>query len=454
MCISTILQKRELSIYGIFCLQRSGMDRDTVDCMVSGPVPKDAKALSGFLFIIEIDACGVGMDAAQFGKVARGVNEEGIQYYDKLINELLANGLQPYATLFHWDLPQVLEDDYGGFLSTLILSDFHDYAQLCFERFGDRVKHWTTVNEPWSFSIGGYVRGNFAPGRCSSWLNPNCTAGDSATEPYLVTHHQLLAHATAAKLYKDKYQKIQMGSIGITLISSWMVPYSNSTLDHRAARRALDFMLGWCLEPLHSGAYPLTMRALVGKRLPKFTKEQSEMLRGSYDFLGLNYYTAFYASHISKSNGINVSYTTDSLTNLTVERNGIPIGDQGGSDWLHVYPQGIRELLLYVKRYYNNPPIYITENGFDEVNNATIPIKEALVDNRRIKYYHQHLSFVREAIHDGVNVMAYFAWSLMDNFEWSDGYTVRFGIIFVDFSDGLKRYSKHSAKWFRIFLKK
>ncbi|CAJ1952333.1 unnamed protein product [Sphenostylis stenocarpa] len=140
------------------------------------------------------------------GKVKGGVNKEGINYYNNLINELLAKGLQPFVTIFHWDLPQSLEDEYGGFLSPNIVKDFQDYAELCFKEFGDRVKYWLTLNEPWTFSKHGYAEGATAPGRCSPWQNLNCTGGDSATEPYIVAHNQLLAHAAAVNIYRTKYQ--------------------------------------------------------------------------------------------------------------------------------------------------------------------------------------------------------------------------------------------------------
>uniref|UniRef100_A0A5B6ZSX7 Putative beta-glucosidase 12-like n=1 Tax=Davidia involucrata TaxID=16924 RepID=A0A5B6ZSX7_DAVIN len=406
----------------------------------------------------------MGLDAYRFsiswsrvlprGKLSGGVNEEGIKYYNNLINELLANGLEPFVTIFHWDLPQALEDEYGGFLSPRIVDDYRDYAELCFKEFGDRVKYWITLNEPYSYSSSGYATGDMAPGRCSYWQELNCTGGDSATEPYLATHYQLLAHAAAVKLYKDKYQESQKGKIGITLIATWIIPYSNATHNRNAAMRSLDFTFGWFMDPLATGDYPHTMRSLVGNRLPKFTEEQSKMLKGSFDFIGLNYYTAYYAAYAPNSNSAQPSYTTDSQTNLTAERNGVFIGRGSASSWLYVYPRGIRDLLLYMKKKYNNPLVYITENGIDEANNATLSLKDALNDTARINYHYRHLSFVRQAIEDGANVTGYFAWSLLDNFEWSAGYTVRFGINYVDYKDGLKRYPKYSAKWFKSFLRK
>ncbi|XP_042489603.1 beta-glucosidase 12-like, partial [Macadamia integrifolia] len=405
----------------------------------------------------------MGLDAYRFsiswsrllpyGKLSGGMNEEGSTYYNNLINELLSNGIQPFVTLFHWDLPQALEAECGGFLSPNIIDDFGDYAELCYREFGDRVKHWITLNEPWSFSIGGYNLGIHAPGRCSKWIG-NYSSGNSATEPYLVAHHQLLAHAAAVKVYTDKYQASQKGKIGITVVSHWMVPYSKEVSNYVAAQRALDFMFGWFMQPLTYGRYPKSMRSLLGNRLPEFAKEQSAMVKGSFDFLGLNYYTANYAANSLYSNSVNQSYFTDFHTNFMGVRNGVPIGPKSGSDWLYMYPQGIWELLLLTKKRFNNPLIYITENGMSEVNNGTLPLEEALMDNMRVEYHRRHLIFIRKAIEEGVDVRGYFAWSLLDNFEWGEGYTVRFGINYVDYKNGLKRYPKHSAIWFKKFLQR
>ncbi|KHN22876.1 Cyanogenic beta-glucosidase [Glycine soja] len=188
------------------------------------------------------------------GKLSAGVNHEGVNYYNNLINELMANGLQPYVSLFHWDVPQALEDEYGGFLSPHI-------------EFGNRVKHWITLNEPRSVSKNGYANGRFAPGRCSDWLKLNCTGSDSRIEPYLTLHYQLLAHAATAKLYKTKYQPSQKGLIGITLNFGWYVLVSKEKSDRDAARRGLDFMFGWYMDPLTKGEYPKTMRSMLGNRL-------------------------------------------------------------------------------------------------------------------------------------------------------------------------------------------
>ncbi|XP_042489610.1 beta-glucosidase 12-like isoform X2 [Macadamia integrifolia] len=275
----------------------------------------------------------IGLDAFRFsiswsrvlphGKLGRGINNEGVQHYNNLINELLSKGIQPFVTLFHWDLPQALEDEYGGFSSPHIIDDFQDYAELCFKEFGDRVKHWITLNEPWGFSTGGYNSGTQAPGRCSKWVG-NCTSGNSATEPYLVAHHQLLAHAAAVKAYKDKYQATQKGKIGLTLVSHWMVPYSKDNFNYAAAQRALDFMFGWFMHPLTYG------------RLPKFSIQQSKMVKESFDFLGLNYYISYYAANVAFSNDVKMSYSTDSHANLTCWF-GVPV---------HISPRNMEAIAL------------------------------------------------------------------------------------------------------------
>ncbi|KAM7476683.1 hypothetical protein LguiB_023926 [Lonicera macranthoides] len=167
------------------------------------------------------------------------------------------------------------------------------------------------------FATFGYDIGGLAPGRCSSWMDNGCPAGDSAIEPYVVGHHMLLSHAASAKLYKNKYQESQKGQIGITLNSNWMVPYSDTKDDRRAAKRAIEFMYGWFIHPLTYGDYPRIMRTLVGKRLPKFTSEQAATMKGSFDFLGLNYYSANYVTNIRAANRTNISSSTDSLTSIS-----------------------------------------------------------------------------------------------------------------------------------------
>jgi beta-glucosidase len=386
------------------------------------------------------------------GKLSGGINHEGIKYYNNLINELLANGIQPFVTLFHWDLPQVLEDEYGGFLNSRVINDFRDYADLCFKEFGDRVKNWVTLNEPWVFSNSGYALGTMAPGRCSG---PTCQAGNSGTEPYIVTHNQILAHAAAVHVYKTKYQPYQKGKIGITLVTNWFIPLGdNSIPDQKAAKRSLDFQFGWFMEPLTTGDYSKSMRAIVKNRLPKFSKFQSRLVNGSFDFIGINYYSSSYISNAPPIGNAKPSYSTDPMTNTSFEKHGIPLGPRAASFWIYVYPRGLRDLLLYTKSKYNNPAIFITENGMNEFNDATLPVEEALLDTYRIDYYYRHLYYIRLAIKAGSNVKGFYAWSFLDCNEWFAGFTVRFGLNFVDYKDGLKRYPKLSAQWYKNFLKR
>ncbi|MED6211807.1 hypothetical protein PIB30_077058 [Stylosanthes scabra] len=198
------------------------------------------------------------------------------------------------------------------------------------------------------------------------------------------------------------------------------------------------------------------MRIYVGNRLPNFTKEEAKLLIGSYDFIGINYYTSNYIAQTTKpiNTTIPPRYETDPQCDKHNERDGRPIGQRAASDWLHVYPKGIEKLLLYTTKKYNNPLIYITENGMDEFNDPTLTLEEALMDTYRIDYYYRHLYHVLQAIKGGSNIKGYFAWTFSDNFEWNDGYNKRFGLVFIDFKDNLKRHQKLSARWFANFLKR
>uniref|UniRef100_A0A6N2KZQ7 Beta-glucosidase n=1 Tax=Salix viminalis TaxID=40686 RepID=A0A6N2KZQ7_SALVM len=361
------------------------------------------------------------------GKISGGVNPLGVRFYNNLINELLANGITPFVTLFHWDLPQALEDEYYGFLSSKAVTGAH------------LTSHTRLAT----------MLGTFAPGRCSNYVG-NCTHGNSGTEPYTVAHNLILGHAAAAKLYREKYQASQKGKIGITIVTNWFIPKSpKSKEDIKAAYRELDFLF---VNPLTYGDYPEVMKAIVGHRLPKFTKEQSALVKGSIDFLGVNYYTTNYATNNPAPNKVNFSYSGDSQTILSTSKGGHPIGTPTALNWLFVYPKGMYDLMLYIKDKYKNPPIYITENGLADANNASLPVKEALKDGLRIRYLANHLQYLSKAIKEGVNVKGYYQWAFWDDFEWDAGYTVRFGLYYIDYKNNLKRYMKYSAYWFKKFL--
>ncbi|XP_023644639.1 putative beta-glucosidase 41 [Capsella rubella] len=383
------------------------------------------------------------------------INPDGVKYYNSLIDALLAKGIKPYVTLYHWDLPQALEDRYEGWLSREVVDDFEHYAFTCFKAFGDRVKHWVTFNEPHGVSIQGYDTGIQAPGRCSLLGHWFCKKGTSSVEPYIVAHNILLSHAAAYHTYHRNFKEKQHGQIGIALDAKWYEPMSDCDEDKDAARRAMDFGIGWFMDPLIYGDYPASMKSLVEERLPKITPEMSKAIKGAFDYVGINHYTTLYArndrTRIRKL--ILQDASSDSAVITSSYRGGIAIGERAGSSWLHIVPWGIRKLAVYVKDMYGNPPVIITENGMDEKNNPFIDMEKALEDDKRISFHRDYLSNLSAAIrNDGCDVRGYFVWSLLDNWEWNSGYTVRFGIYYVDYKNNLTRIPKASALWFQTLL--
>lgn len=383
-------------------------------------------------------------------------NPEGISHYNNLIDALLDKGIQPYVTLYHWDLPQMLEDSYGGWLSTQIVEDFQRYASTCFEIFGDRVKHWITFNEPHGFALQGYDTGVQAPGRCSILGHLICKNGKSSVEPYTVAHNILLSHTAAYRTYQTRFKEKQGGVIGIALDAKWYEPFTSIEEDQEAAQRALDFSLGWFLDPLFFGRYPESMEKLVGDRLPEISPEVAEVLSGSLDFVGVNHYTTLYARNdrMRIRKFLLQDASSDSAVITTSSKDGKAIGEKAASSWLHIVPWGIRKLAMYLKDHYGNPPVIITENGVDEPNRSHAALNEALQDEQRISYHMDYLSNLSAAIReDECNVRGYFVWSLLDNWEWNSGYTVRFGLYYVDYKNNLTRIPKASANWFKGFLR-
>mmetsp|Transcript_37023 Transcript_37023/g.37682 ORF Transcript_37023/g.37682 Transcript_37023/m.37682 type:complete len:535 (+) Transcript_37023:72-1676(+) len=376
------------------------------------------------------------------------INQAGVDHYNHMIDAIIAAGLIPFVTLYHWDLPQTLHDEYGGWLSEKIIPDFTRFADICFQNYGDRVKHWITLNEPLTFTVEGYSSGIFAPGHCSD--RTKCSTGDSTTEPYIVTHNALLAHSEVVKLYRSKY-KAQSGQIGITLNMEWGEPYRHTAEDEAAAERWREFSFAWFMDPIVFGSYPECMRERVGERLPEFTKEQSEQIKGSWDFFGVNHYATWYFEH--KDFSPSSSYGEDiGVRKTEYDPNGRIIGPVAASPWLHVVPSGMYKLLKWIDKRYDSPLIYITENGCDVPNENNMKLEEAIKDQFRIDYYKGYLSAVARAIEEGVNVRGYFAWSLLDNFEWADGFSMRFGLHYVDYtSPDLTRTPKDSAYWFNKF---
>jgi len=359
------------------------------------------------------------------------VNQAGIQFYSDLIDALLGADITPWATLYHWDLPLALQLEHDGWLGREIVDYFADFAAVCFEHFGDRIKNWITLNEPWVTAILGHGKGVFAPGRISN------------REPYLVAHHQILAHAKAVQVYRTRFSH-QNGQIGITNNGDWREALTDKPVDIAAAERALEFFLAWFADPVYKGDYPEVMRNRLGDRLPQFSEAEKAMIKGSSDFFGLNHYTTLYAAD---SDG--------KVDETSVYGNGGLSEDQDvllstSSDWQFtamkwaVVPWGCRKLLEWIHNRYDGPAIYITENGCaynDEVKDGQVN------DQKRVAFYRQYISACHEAIENGVNLKGYFAWSLMDNFEWAMGYSQRFGMIHVDYQS-LQRTLKESAIWY------
>ncbi|RCV34504.1 hypothetical protein SETIT_7G164400v2 [Setaria italica] len=384
----------------------------------------------------------------RFGRV----NPLGIEFYNKLIDSLLLKGIEPFVTLNHYDIPQELEDRYGAWLSAEIQRDFGHFADVCFAAFGDRVKYWTTFNEPNVAVLTGYMLGTYPPARCSPPFG-SCAGGDSDAEPYVTTHNVVLSHATAVEIYKRKYQSKQKGLIGIVMYTTWYEPLTDTPEDRLAAERALAFSVPWFVDPIVYGDYPPEMRQVLGSRLPTFSPEERRKLGYKLDFIGINHYTTLYARDCMFSSGCPLGQGTQhALAAVTGERNGVPIGPPTGRPMFYVVPDGIEKMVTYIMRRYNNLPMFVTENGYPDGGEAGHDhAKDLLHDQGRIQYLDGYLTKVAKAIRDGADVRGYFVWSLMDNFEWLYGYTLRYGLYYVDYQT-LERKPKSSALWYKRFL--
>ncbi|KAL6902144.1 hypothetical protein ACP4OV_005020 [Aristida adscensionis] len=374
------------------------------------------------------------------------INPKGLQYYNNVINELVKEGIQIHAVIYHIDLPQILEDEYGGWLSPRIVDDFTAYADACFREFGDRVAHWTTVLEPNILAQGSYDNGIAPPGHCSYPFGRDCTVGNSSVEPYLFLHHTLLAHSSAVKLYREKYQAAQKGIIGINLYSLCMYALTDSAEDVQATGRANDFLFGSILHPFLFGDYPESMKKAAGSRLPSFSDYESKLVTGAFDFIGLNHYSSIYASNNPNASKMLVRDQAADIGALFRETKDGTTSIQYLPGRM-VDPQGLEHVLKYLREKYGNISIYIQENGRGQAD-------DNLMDVERIDFLKKYIASTLKAIRDGANVKGYSVWSFMDLYEMFGGYKAHFGLVRVDFSDHRRqRQPRLSAYWYSDFLK-
>jgi len=341
------------------------------------------------------------------------VNRAGLDFYDRLVEELLESRIEPWITLFHWDLPQVL-DDRGGWTNRDTVDAFAEYTDAVTRCVGDRVENWITINEPWVVAFLGHYFGVMAPGR------------KDLREALQVAHALLVAHGRAVDVIRSN---VRASNVGITLNLSHVYPETDSQADLEAAYKVDGFANRWFLDPVMKGFYPQDMLEIFGDAAPDVAPGDFDLITRPMDFLGINSYNPQYAAADPDSPlGANL-----------VDREG----EHTAMGWI-VEPQGFEDLLVRVQRDYDPPAIYVTENGaaYDDPP----PVDGKVPDPQRISYLQRHLLAAHRAIGQGVRLRGYFAWSLLDNFEWAYGYDKRFGITYVDYETG-ERTIKDSGRF-------
>lgn len=349
------------------------------------------------------------------------VNQKGLDFYSALVDQLLVAGIEPMATLYHWDLPAAL-DDRGGWLNRDVASWFADYAQTVARALGDRVAMWVTINEPWVIATGGYLHGGLAPGHRNTFEGP------------IATHNILRAHGAGVRACRAETK----APVGIVLNLEPKYPASGGEADVAATRRADAFMNRQYLDPLFRGAYPDEMPELFGEAWPEHAASDFATITEPIDFLGINYYSRGW---------------TKNDPDVAIERASRvknPLATYTEMGW-EVFPQGLTDILERVAKHYTKIPLYVTENGAAFYDPPTAP-DEGIDDPLRVAYLRSHLGAVREAIKRGTDVRGYFAWSFLDNFEWSEGYSRRFGIVHVDYAT-MRRTVKRSGRFFADLIR-
>jgi len=353
------------------------------------------------------------------------LNAKGLGFYESLVDALLAKGIDPYVTLYHWDLPQALQDR-GGWGSRDTADRYADYAAAAFEALGDRVKHWMTHNEPWCTAYLGYAMGIHAPGLKDFGLAVRAT------------HHLMLSHAKAV----DRYRGLNLGgSIGVALNLWPMYPAGDSPRDAEAVRAADGHYNRWFLDPVFKGTYPEDTLAQLRQEgvAPRIAPGDLDVLaKGRPDFLGINYYMRHIVAH------------SDTARFGFESRKPAYAGARFTEMGWEVFPEGLYDLLARVDRDYGHPVLYVTENGMACTDDRR---KDGRVeDDDRIAYLRDHFAEAHRLIQDGVKLKGYFVWTLMDCFEWHDGFSMKFGLVHMD-PKTLVRTPKMSALWFRDVIR-
>ncbi|CAH0697036.1 unnamed protein product [Spodoptera exigua] len=398
----------------------------------------------------------LGLDAYRFSLswsrilptgMANEVNPAGIAFYNNYIDEMLKYNITPLITLYHWDLPQKLQE-LGGFANPLISDWFEDYARVVFENFGDRVKMFMTFNEPREICFEGYGAATKAP-----------ILNSTAMGAYLCAKNLVIAHAKAYHLYDKEFRPVQGGQCGIAISVNWFGPATPTPEDEMAAELRRQGEWGIYAHPIFSaeGGFPKELSDKIAvksaqqgyprSRLPMFTEEEKAFVRGASDFFGVNHYTAYLVSATERKG----HYPVPSLLD-DVDTGSFPDDDwlKSASPWLTLAPNSIHTALTHLNSLYNKPEFYITENGWSTDESE----ENSLIDDDRIRYYRASMESLLNCLDDGIKLKGYMAWSLMDNFEWMEGYIERFGLYEVDFSDpGRTRTPRKSAFVYKHIIK-